>query len=74
MYVKRHSSIEKKSEIFENEQKQFQLDHLNYGLVVEQENKIKQLEMDIVDLNSIFKDLAEMVHDQGEITGKYLLT
>jgi len=28
---------------------------------------MRQLESDIVDVNTIFKDLATMVHDQGEI-------
>jgi len=32
----------------------------------ERERSIRQLESDIVDVNTIFKDLATMVHDQGE--------
>ncbi len=40
-----------------------------YEMVKERQNQMKQLEGDIVDLNSMFKDLAIMVHDQGEIIG-----
>jgi syntaxin 7 len=33
----------------------------------ERESAIRQLESDIVDVNTIFKDLATMVHEQGDI-------
>lgn len=33
----------------------------------EREKQIRQLESDIMDVNQIFKDLATMVHEQGEI-------
>merc|ERR1719210_377997 len=33
----------------------------------EREKSIHQLESDIVDMNTIFKDLATMVHEQGEM-------
>jgi len=33
----------------------------------DRENSIHQLESDIVDMNTIFKDLATMVHEQGEM-------
>ena len=33
----------------------------------EREAALRKLENDIVDVNMIFKDLAVMVHDQGEI-------
>lgn len=33
----------------------------------EREKQIRQLETDIMDVNQIFKDLATMVHEQGEI-------
>jgi len=33
----------------------------------EREEQIRQLESDIVDVNQIFKDLATMVHEQGEV-------
>ena len=40
-----------------------------YEMIKERQNQMKQLETDIVDLNSMFKDLAIMVHDQGDIIG-----
>ena len=52
-----------------NQQNQLQLDYSNHELILERQKKFKQLEGDIVDLNSMFKDLAVMVHDQGEIIG-----
>ncbi|XP_063609704.1 syntaxin-7-like [Penaeus indicus] len=33
----------------------------------EREGQIRQLESDIMDVNQIFKDLATMVHEQGEV-------
>merc|ERR1712029_617263 len=33
----------------------------------DREKSIHQLESDIVDMNTIFKDLATMVHEQGEM-------
>lgn len=33
----------------------------------ERESALRRLENDIVDVNMIFKDLAVMVHDQGEV-------
>jgi len=33
----------------------------------EREQAIRQLEANIVDVNQIFKDLALMVHEQGEL-------
>ena len=39
-------------------------------LAVEENNEaLRGLEKDIVDVNSIFKDLAILVHDQGEVIG-----
>lgn len=29
------------------------------------------LQADIMDVNQIFKDLAVMIHDQGDLIGKY---
>jgi t-SNARE complex subunit (syntaxin) len=49
------------------------LDYSNHELILERQKKFKQLEGDIVDLNSMFKDLAVMVHDQGEIIGINLI-
>ncbi|XP_053310763.1 syntaxin-12 [Spea bombifrons] len=36
-------------------------------LIKERESAIQKLEADILDVNQIFKDLAIMIHDQGEI-------
>ncbi|XP_029475242.1 syntaxin-12 isoform X2 [Rhinatrema bivittatum] len=36
-------------------------------LIKERETAIQQLEADILDVNQIFKDLAVMIHDQGEM-------
>jgi len=37
------------------------------GQLEQTEQSMRQLESDIVDVNTIFKDLATMVHEQGEI-------
>jgi len=39
----------------------------NLQQLQERERAVRQLEADIGDVNQIFKDLASMVHDQGEI-------
>ncbi|KAJ8373229.1 hypothetical protein AAFF_G00267210 [Aldrovandia affinis] len=36
-------------------------------LIRERETNIRQLESDIMDVNQIFKDLAVMIHDQGDM-------
>uniref|UniRef100_F7I342 Syntaxin-12 n=1 Tax=Callithrix jacchus TaxID=9483 RepID=F7I342_CALJA len=36
-------------------------------LIKERETAIRQLEADILDVNQIFKDLAMMIHDQGDL-------
>ncbi|XP_004705119.1 syntaxin-12 [Echinops telfairi] len=36
-------------------------------LIKERETAIRQLEADILDVNQIFKDLAVMIHDQGDM-------
>ncbi|XP_061098154.1 syntaxin-7 isoform X1 [Conger conger] len=43
-------------------------------LILERESSIRQLESDIMDINEIFKDLGMLVHDQGEMIGKYSLS
>jgi len=48
-------------------QLQQQLSPNEFAQMQERENAIVQLEADIADVNMIFKDLASMVHDQGEI-------
>ncbi|XP_023231866.1 syntaxin-7-like [Centruroides sculpturatus] len=40
---------------------------VNIELLREREMAVRKLEADIVDVNQIFKDLASLVHDQGEI-------
>merc|ERR1719200_93872 len=39
----------------------------NLEHLIERERAVTQLEADIMDVNQIFKDLAAMVHDQGEL-------
>jgi hypothetical protein len=34
---------------------------------------MRQLESDIVDLNSMFKDISVLVHEQGDLVGNYLV-
>ena len=41
--------------------------HTRFQELQEREKSIHQLESDIVDMNTIFKDLATMVHEQGEM-------
>jgi len=48
-------------------QQQIQEEDYNIEQLEEREKAIRQLESDIVDVNTIFKDLATMVHEQGEI-------
>ena len=49
---------------------QLQQDKLvELNMVEDRHKAIKKLESDIVDLNSIFKDLSVLVHDHGEIIG-----
>jgi t-SNARE complex subunit (syntaxin) len=40
---------------------------VNLTQLREREAALRKLESDITDVNTIFKDLAVMVHDQGEI-------
>jgi len=40
---------------------------LSLDMIREREEGIRQLESDIMDVNEIFKDLAIMVHEQGEV-------
>lgn len=55
------------------EQKQAQMKRdLELEIVKEREKQIRQLESDILDINSMFKDVALMVHDQGEILSCFI--
>jgi len=40
---------------------------LDIEMIVEREEALKRLESDIVDVNEIFKELAVIVHDQGDM-------
>lgn len=49
-------------------QKQLQLEqNVDLAAIQEREQAIRQLETDIVGVNQIFKDLASMVHEQGDM-------
>lgn len=41
-------------------------DEVNVQALEERANAIRQLESDIMDVNQIFKDLGQLVHEQGE--------
>ncbi|KAM7293638.1 syntaxin-12 [Ixodes scapularis] len=45
-------------------------EQVNLEMLREREQAISKLESDIQDVNSIFKDLATMVHDQGDMIGE----
>jgi t-SNARE complex subunit (syntaxin) len=40
------------------------------AVIHEREEQIRQLEGDILDVNEIFKDLSNLVYEQGEVVGK----
>lgn len=57
-----------KSEETKNQQAQIAIEQdVNLVQLKEREASLRRLENDIVDVNMIFKDLAVMVHDQGEV-------
>jgi t-SNARE complex subunit (syntaxin) len=45
--------------------------NLDLAAVKERQQALSELESDIVDVNQIFKDLARIVHDQGELVGEH---
>lgn len=50
------------------QQQQIQMEEeTNIEEMREREKSIRQIESDIVDVNKIFKDLATMIHSQGEV-------
>jgi len=51
----------------QQQQQQEQISQEELQEVQERQTAIRQLESDIVDVNMIFKDLATMVHEQGEL-------
>ena len=49
-------------------QPQLQIEEdVDLSMLREREQAIRKIESDIVEVNQIFKDLATMVHDQGEV-------
>lgn len=40
---------------------------LAQAMLVERDRRVRQIEADMLDCNQIFKDLASMVHAQGEV-------
>lgn len=58
---------ETKSNFSSQRQMQLQEEEADLQALAERERAIRQLEADIVDVNTIFKDLATMVHEQGEM-------
>ncbi|BES98565.1 Syntaxin 7 [Nesidiocoris tenuis] len=48
-------------------QMQLQQEEMDLRLIEEQEESIRQLEKNIVDVNDIFKKFGKLVHDQGEM-------
>jgi hypothetical protein len=52
-------------------QKQSQVQDTNQlELVAQRNSQMRDLERDIVDLNSMFVDLSELVHEQGDLVGE----
>ena len=45
----------------------------NIQQLEQRENAVRQLEADIMDVNQIFKDLANLVHDQVRLSNTYYL-
>lgn len=41
------------------------------GLLLEREDRIKRIEGDILDVNQIMRELAALVHQQGDTIGKH---
>lgn len=50
----------------QQQQQQQQQDNLNIEELREREESVRKLEHDIVEVNHIFKDLATIIHNQGE--------
>jgi len=42
-----------------------------HGLLLEREDRIKRIEGDILDVNQIMRELAALVHQQGDTIGKH---
>ncbi|XP_077991192.1 syntaxin-7-like [Glandiceps talaboti] len=48
-------------------QEQDQVIDFDQGMMEEREDRIREIEADILDVNQIFKDLATLVYEQGEL-------
>ncbi|XP_046704508.1 syntaxin-12 [Silurus meridionalis] len=55
------------SGLFQSQVEEEPITYEDLELIKERETNIRQLEADIMDVNQIFKDLAVMIHDQGDI-------
>lgn len=44
------------------------------GMLVEREQRVQQIEADVLDVNEIMRDLATLINIQGEQIGKLLAT
>merc|ERR1712024_234150 len=55
-----HEDVQRKQQMLMQEE--YDMEHLQ-----ERQRQINQLESDILDVNTIFKDLATLVHEQGEV-------
>lgn len=42
------------------------------GMMVEREQRVQQIEADVLDVNEIMRDLATLINQQGEQIGKIL--
>uniref|UniRef100_A0A8C5LMP3 Syntaxin 12 n=1 Tax=Leptobrachium leishanense TaxID=445787 RepID=A0A8C5LMP3_9ANUR len=51
----------------QSQEEDFEITEQDLELIKERESAIQKLEADILDVNQIFKDLAVMIHDQGEM-------
>ena len=73
------STDDDKSELVSNEEAQIQEQVLQQnlefeqGMLIEREERIRQIESDIVDINDIMKQLGTMVDEQREAVGESIL-
>lgn len=42
------------------------------GMLVEREQRVQQIEADVLDVNEIMRDLATLINQQGEQIGKFI--
>lgn len=54
------------------QQRQLQRElEFEHGLMQEREQRMRQIEADVLDVNQIMRELSAMVHDQGESISKF---